>query len=287
MYSHYDMTQPVEAPPPTKNPRDVQARINGSHSKGPTSTQGKHTCSRNALKHGLTAEKHAVLDIEDPAEFKLAYDAAIDEFRPKTVFALRLVEKLAHLDWRLERLAIIDTAYLNFKINEASGNNNLQFADVASEIDTAIGDLIRGWVSAASGASNLLELLRRYTATTQNQFNNTLAAIHKLETRQAAALRDRDLPYQKPVIPACEIHQFPSRPLAQTRPREESSQPHEADLGADLQADPIGSSANAPLTLLPNHPSRSASETKQTQLSIPPPLNPTENRRPKQRLKAL
>ena len=226
MYSHYDMTQPVEAPTPTtttKNPRDVQARINGSRSKGPTSAQGKRTCSRNALKHGLTAEKHAVLDIEDPAEFKLAYDAAIDEFRPKTVFALRLVEKLANLDWRLERLALIDTAYLNFKINEAANHN---FADIATDIDTAIGDLIRGWVSASCGASNLLELLRRYTATTQNQFNNTLAAIHKLENRQAAALRDRDLPYQKPVLPACDVLQFPSRPLDPAHSQEHSSQPH-------------------------------------------------------------
>ena len=281
MYSHYDMTQPVEATPPTKNPRDVQARINGALSKGPRTAEGKRTCSRNALKHGLTAEKHAVLDIEDPAEFQHAHNAAIDEFRPKTVFALRLVEKLAHLDWRLERLAIIDTAYLNFKINEASSynNDNLQFANIATEIDSAIGELIRGWVSAASGSSNLLELLRRYTATTQNQFNNTLAAIHKLETRQAAALRDRDLPYQKPILATtCQVLHFPSRSPEPPHPRVESIPLCEAGLGADLQ--PEASPRQHPEPTFPASTHPPSPETKQTQ-------QPPNTRPPNERQEAL
>src|SRR5258707_4353422 len=46
---------------------------------------------------------------------------SLEEFRPATVYAVRLVEKLAHLDWRIERVAMIETAYLNYKVNEAAG----------------------------------------------------------------------------------------------------------------------------------------------------------------------
>ena len=193
--------------PATKLNRSQQARINGANSRGPTTAAGKTKCSRGALKHGLTAEKHSVLDIENPAEYDAVYNAAIDEFRPQSLFTLRLVEKLAHLEWRIERLAMIDNAYLNYKINEAIDFDNVEEDPLTqaanSSTDNEIAALVRGWISAV-GSANALELLRRYTGTLQHQFNSTLANLQKLEARQTTQLRDHDLPYQKPQFPPIE-----------------------------------------------------------------------------------
>ena len=93
---------------PTLNKAE-SSRVNGAKSHGPITPAGKAKCSRGALKHGLTATTHAVLDVEDPTQFQLVLDAALDEFRPATHHTVRLVEKLALLDWRIERAAMIET----------------------------------------------------------------------------------------------------------------------------------------------------------------------------------
>ena len=197
-----DLTEPIPAdfklPPLPKRNRADQARINGAKSQGPITEDGKFICSRGALKHGLTALKHTVLDIEDPDEFLAFQTATIDEFRPKSVFALSLVEQLAHLQWTLDRLNLIHTAYLNHKVNEAA--NGLDPLAETAQGTNEIAALVRGWIASAVNGS-AIDLLRRYTATLQHQFNSTFNNLHKLEQQQAARLRDRDLPYQKPELP--------------------------------------------------------------------------------------
>ena len=194
-----DLTEPIPAdfklPPLPKRNRADQARINGAKSQGPITEDGKFICSRGALKHGLTALKHTVLDIEDPDEFLAFQTATIDEFRPKSVFALSLVEQLAHLQWTLDRLNLIHTSYLNHKVNEAA--DGLDPLAETAQGTNEIAALVRGWIASAVNGS-AIDLLRRYTATLQHQFNSTFNNLHKLEQQQAARLRDRDLPYQIP-----------------------------------------------------------------------------------------
>jgi hypothetical protein len=153
----------------SKNTRSEQSRINGAHSHGPTSKEGRLKCSKGALKHGLTARKHVVLDIEDDEEFAAARAAAIDEFRPNSAFRLNLVEELVKTRWRLDRIALLETAHLNRKIG-------LTIEGDEPELDA----LLDSWLG---GVAAPLELLRRYSATLQHQYNATFAALHKLEAR--------------------------------------------------------------------------------------------------------
>jgi hypothetical protein len=204
--------------PTPKLSRAEQARINGSKSLGPITSEGKLKCSRGALKHGLTATKHAVLDIEDSAQFQAALDAAVDQFRPDTLFTLRLVEKLAHLDWRLERLALLETAYLDYQINQESENP----LPIAAEGNDEIAALVRVWINSTNG--NPIDLLRRYITTLENQYNRTLRNILDMEQRSQARRRNPDFhpeflpPYKKPEPPPSDPEPAP-QPIPEQQPQ--------------------------------------------------------------------
>jgi hypothetical protein len=213
---------PKPAPPePTTTKaktRGEQSRINGRKSQGPTTKQGKLKCSRGALKHGLTAKKHAVLDIEDPAELQLKIDAAIDQFRPTTLFLRDLVEQLAHTQWRLDRLKILETAYLNHQINEFADFGKIKSAPTCPELDA----FLRGWMNA-EGNTNPIDLLHRYMVALEGQYNRALNNILKLEARARTVRRD---PEMRPDLqPPYELPAYPEQPQPQEPPAKHSRKP--------------------------------------------------------------
>jgi hypothetical protein len=77
-------------------------RRNAQKSSGPHTAEGKTASSRNALKHGLSANKHILLD-EDPEEFLLLLKDLYGRFRPVGLGEEKLVERIAADQWRLDR----------------------------------------------------------------------------------------------------------------------------------------------------------------------------------------
>ena len=82
-------------------------RRNALRSTGPRSEEGKQRSSRNALRHGLTAE--TVLEpLEDPEDYKLFEEAIAAEYEAESAVERELVLRLASLLWRLRRASSIE-----------------------------------------------------------------------------------------------------------------------------------------------------------------------------------
>jgi hypothetical protein len=83
-------------------------RRNAQKSTGPKTDSGKQRASRNAIRHGLTAETVIQL-LEDPEDY-CAFELAVTaDYDPATAVERELVLRLASLLWRLRRATSIET----------------------------------------------------------------------------------------------------------------------------------------------------------------------------------
>jgi hypothetical protein len=95
-------------------------RRNAEHSTGPRSEAGKQRSSRNAFRHGLTAET-VIEPLEDAEHYATFEEAIAASFDPETAVERELILRLANLLWRLRRATSIETALFQVKMGHNSG----------------------------------------------------------------------------------------------------------------------------------------------------------------------
>ncbi len=83
-------------------------RRNARRSTGPRTADGIHASSLNALKHGLRSQL-TVIPGENEADFHALFDAFAEEAAPESARDLAAVRKAATCEWRLRRIAAIET----------------------------------------------------------------------------------------------------------------------------------------------------------------------------------
>ena len=88
------MADPIPFPTDPAAERAERARRNGRHSRGPVSERGKARASRNALRHGLTARVHLLLDRDDDADFAALAGSLESELAPQGALEGFLVARL-------------------------------------------------------------------------------------------------------------------------------------------------------------------------------------------------
>ena len=89
-------------------------RRNAQNSTGPKTDDGKARASRNAVRHGLTAETVIKL-LEDPDDYRAFEQAVTADYDAETAAERELVLRLASLLWRLRRATAIETGLLQIQ----------------------------------------------------------------------------------------------------------------------------------------------------------------------------
>ena len=132
--------------PATRSPAQIEAsRRNGARSKGPVTQEGKARASRNALKHGLTAMEHLVLEDEVPDDLEELIETVAEETGATTEIEHCLARRLAIAFWKSERADKIETALFDAapKIRPPHGGFQWEEADPLTTFDVKRFNAIR------------------------------------------------------------------------------------------------------------------------------------------------
>ena len=131
-------------------------RNNAQHSTGPTTEAGKQRSSMNALKHGLTGQL-VVMPDEDLELYQSHLKTFHDEYQPQGATEENLVQALADVSWRLNRVAALETNILSISYTPR--------------------DLVDGLLDQAKALANLSLHSHRLS----RQFKETIAQLRELQ----------------------------------------------------------------------------------------------------------
>ncbi len=213
--------------------RAAASRKNGARSRGPKSAEGKQRSSRNALKHGLCARKHVVVEGERPDAFAAFEAALVDDLAPEGALQMLLAGRIARAAWRLERAERIEAELFAREMEGLFGTG-----DLGADLGLAL-------IRDCNGA-RAFETLLRYRGAAQAEFSRSLRLLRELqrEAEPGAGRRpaERAAPTVAPPAPPCAAPIEPEhRAIATARTDEPGvAAPATADL-------PVNSEHAAPL----------------------------------------
>src|SRR3954449_4038010 len=134
--------------PAVRSPAQIEAsRRNGARSRGPVTEEGKAKASRNALKHGLTALHHLVLEDEVPDALDAMIATVAEEAGATSEIEARLARRLATALWKGERAEKIETALFDAapKLRPPQAGFQWEDADPLTTFDVRRFNAIRGY----------------------------------------------------------------------------------------------------------------------------------------------
>ena len=152
------------------------SRLNGSKSKGPKSAAGKLRSVRNNLRHG-TLSNTVVLNNEDPRAFSSLLTGFRRELNPTDTIEDAVIENLAVSRWCTQRLWSLETASIHDELTRQ------QELPTQTDSSTRVARAYR----TLTGDSRSTEILHRYEARCDRQFNRSLSLLLKLRVQKAAA----------------------------------------------------------------------------------------------------
>jgi hypothetical protein len=92
-------------------------RQNASHSRGPSTPEGKRRVSLNALRHGLTGHT-VVLPSEDLAAYQNHCGDFHTELKPQGLLESKCVQTIADTYWRLDRIRAMENSLFGLALSE-------------------------------------------------------------------------------------------------------------------------------------------------------------------------
>lgn len=159
--------------------------------RGPKTPEGRQRSSRNAIRHGLTAQQ-VVVAHESRPEFEALKAAIIDELQPATEIESQLVDDLIKYRWRLGRIVRIETATFDIKLAAQERWVDREYPNADTDVRLALA-----FESLADGPS--LKLLDRYEARFRRAYDRTLTTLRTLQTERRAQEAAQEAAQQPPL----------------------------------------------------------------------------------------
>lgn len=160
--------------------RQIEAnRQNALKSTGPKTHAGKQRSSRNAVRHGLTAET-VIDDLEDADHYQAFQRAVASGFDAETTVERELVLRLTGVLWRLRRATAIEAGLLGaFDYRNAADENGFSFD---REQNTNCQIALR-FVDLAQSDKGAFERLIRYETALWRQVGQLLFTLDWLRRK--------------------------------------------------------------------------------------------------------
>jgi hypothetical protein len=172
----------------TSEARSEAARQNGSKSKGPISEAGREASSKNATKHGLTAQQSKLLPGDDPEAFEAYVHTQMDRFEPASHAEIQLVRDFATAGWRLRAANNHQAGIIEIEMFFNEDECIRKFGKQSLDTDIHVGWAV---IHLAMRLGNPLSVASRYIGTFQRQYVTLLKELTAIqEARRKAELRN-------------------------------------------------------------------------------------------------
>lgn len=203
-------------------------RRNSLESTGPKTPEGKAASSRNAVKHGLTAER-AVVSVEDRQEFEDFRRAFHQQFQPVGPVECFLVNRIVMSAWRITRIHAMETGLFELRLIDVEHRIDRDYTNLRPH------DRLAFVFRDDCRDPNALTNLARYETRSERAFYR---ALHDLERLQAAR-RDPPPCQTKPISPTTQS------------PNHEVTQSPNSPAGANLEGNGLCAIPRGGLSLVP------------------------------------
>ena len=156
-------------------------RRNAQKSTGPRTAAGKERSSRNATKHGCCTDQHLIAG-EDPADFETLRDGFFLTWDPRDPVEEALVRQMVTAEWRLRRLARLETAAIDDNLvreldrQESCPEHCRVPAESNEELEEVLLSRIHGW--------DTLDRYARYSSANARQFNQAMKNLMALRKQR-------------------------------------------------------------------------------------------------------
>ena len=159
-------------------------RRNANKSTGPRTPEGKTASSRNALQHGLCAEK-LLLDHEDPDEFAVLRDDFLARLRPVGPVEEELVDRIAAAQWRLRRTLPLEAQIYSTRLARLA-SQRIRPGLLPIEPVPPPDDLGNAFLADCAQSQALLKLAR-YEASLERSITRNLRQLADLQKARLSA----------------------------------------------------------------------------------------------------
>lgn len=109
--------------------RSEQSRVNGAHSRGPVTEEGRARSALNRTSHGMYSTR-TVLEDESIEIFNLLASRYHDAFQPQDQFETDLLENMINSRWKIRRLEAAISAEMNLTAMEHREDIKYKFGPI-------------------------------------------------------------------------------------------------------------------------------------------------------------